>query len=145
MTQAHRPAPRPTFALVQHIGGPSSTKPAVERKVTHPVPADTDRRIATAFDVWIEDPHPITGCGPANTPGRHSLAATHRWADTWLASILLLAYCSMRCHAWGRTPSSRDRPPSGIQSVRFCPWRPLIYSFQVSSVVGHSLQATEAH
>ncbi|HEX8760111.1 MAG TPA: hypothetical protein VF734_09105 [Pseudonocardiaceae bacterium] len=31
-------------------------EPTVERAVLHPVSADTDRTIATVFDVWIEDP-----------------------------------------------------------------------------------------
>lgn len=40
---------------MQHIGMVVVDEPAVERAVLHPVPSDTDRTIATAFDVWIEE------------------------------------------------------------------------------------------
>jgi hypothetical protein len=44
------------FAVVQHIGMAVVNEPPVERAALHPMPADTDRTIATAFDVWIENP-----------------------------------------------------------------------------------------
>jgi hypothetical protein len=47
---------RQAFALVQPIEMAVVDEPAVERAVLHPLPADTDRTIASAFEVWIEEP-----------------------------------------------------------------------------------------
>jgi hypothetical protein len=41
---------------VQHIGMAVVNELPVERAILHPVPADIDRTLATAFDVWIEEP-----------------------------------------------------------------------------------------
>jgi hypothetical protein len=60
---------RRAFALVQHIGMAVVDEPAVERAVLHPVPADTDRTIATVFDVWIEDPDTDHGAWPGKDAG----------------------------------------------------------------------------
>jgi hypothetical protein len=67
------------FALVQHIGMVVVVEPAVERAVLHPVPADTDRKIATAFDVWIADPrHRSRGVARQGRQNGIHHAATHR-------------------------------------------------------------------
>jgi hypothetical protein len=44
------------FAVVQHIGMAVVNHPPIEQAILLPVPTDTDRTIATAFDVWIEEP-----------------------------------------------------------------------------------------
>ena len=41
----------------------------VERVILHPVPADTDRTIATSFDVWIEDRDTDHGAWPGKDAG----------------------------------------------------------------------------
>ena len=43
------------FALVQHIGVAVVDEPAEVPLSLYPVPPNTDRTIATSFDVWIED------------------------------------------------------------------------------------------
>lgn len=44
------------LSVVQHIGMAVVDSPTDVPMVLHPVPPDTDRMIATSFDVWIERP-----------------------------------------------------------------------------------------
>lgn len=53
-------------AVVQHVGMAVVDEPASEPMTLHAMPPDTDRTIATGFDVWIEDP----GVDHSTWPGR---------------------------------------------------------------------------
>lgn len=54
------------LAVVQHIGMAVVDEPAGEPMTLHAMSPDTDRTIATGFDVWIEDP----GVNHGTWPGR---------------------------------------------------------------------------